>query len=197
MENKKEYTVKEIAEILNVTPEALKKWVRELFPDIIKNGKTTLLNELHITEIKKHLRPTTKVVGVTTDLEMQKKALEVFQWMGEKIKELQKQIESDKPKVEFFNAVTDSSDCVDFTAFAKIIKIGRNKLFSILRAQKIIFLNNGYNVPYQSYIDAGYFRVIEEPYRRDDETKLGLKTLITPKGQIFLSRKLNQLSIGG
>lgn len=44
------------------------------------------------------------------------------------------------------------------------------------------------NVPYQKYIDAGYFEVIEQV---TDGTKMVyLKTLITGKGQLYFADKL-------
>lgn len=70
-------------------------------------------------------------------------------------------IETDKHKVEFYYAVTESKDAITIGDAAKVLNmgVGRNRLFEILRNHKI-FQNN--NVPYQKYIDRGYFRVIEQ-----------------------------------
>ncbi len=61
--NERMMTVKEVAEVLGVTPEAIKKHIREMFPEIIRDGKTTYLNEYHVTKIKKRMIPTTQVVS--------------------------------------------------------------------------------------------------------------------------------------
>ena len=63
-----------------------------------------------------------------------------------------------KPKVEFFEAVTNSKSAIDMGQVAKVLDkdIGRNKLFEILRNKKILQKDN---IPFQTYIDRGYFRV--------------------------------------
>jgi predicted transcriptional regulator len=62
-------TVKEVAGLLGVTPEAVKKHVRAMYPESIRNGLKTTLTEAQITEIKRKMIPTTQVVGAVTDLE--------------------------------------------------------------------------------------------------------------------------------
>ena len=68
----KHMTVKEAADMLGVSEEAIKKHIRELYPNLMRNGLITYLNEEKITEIKQKMRPTTLVAGVITDLEAAK-----------------------------------------------------------------------------------------------------------------------------
>ncbi|CEK33567.1 phage protein,Uncharacterized phage-encoded protein,Phage antirepressor protein KilAC domain [[Clostridium] sordellii] len=96
-------------------------------------------------------------------------------------------IEKDKDKVEFAETVQRCNDTVDFNLFSKIlsnegIKIGRNKLFELLRNEDILMTGVNHNQPYQRYINQGYFKVIE--YTRNE--KIGFKTVITGKGQQWL-----------
>jgi hypothetical protein len=64
--------------------------------------------------------------------------------------------------------------------------IGRNKLFEILREKKV--LDRG-NVPYQEYVDRGYFRVIEQKYTKPNgDTCINIKTLVYQKGVDFIRR---------
>ncbi len=192
---KTHYTVKEIADILKVDRSTIQRWVEKHYPEKMQQGKTTLLNQEEITVIKQEINRNPNlcnVAQVTTDLEMFQKTMDVFQWMREKMAAYEQQIENDKPKVEFFNSVADSLDCVDFGSFAKTTSIGVINLFRFLREKGIVFLHNGYNLPKQDYKDAGYFRVIEQTYKQKGETKIGFKTLITPKGQIWLSRFINR-----
>jgi phage antirepressor YoqD-like protein len=44
------------------------------------------------------------------------------------------------------------------------------------------------NIPYQKYIESGYFKVIE--YLIDKKKESKIKTLITGKGQIYFTDKL-------
>ena len=106
----------------------------------------------------------------------------------------EQKIEEDKPMVEFAEAVASSSNSVDVGIFAKLVKdenipLGRNKLFDWLRINKYLMKNN---VPYQTYIDNGYFEVVEYTYNTPYGSKLGTKTLVTGKGQIKLVEKLRK-----
>jgi len=125
-------------------------------------------------------------------LSIEQQTLNVLTHFRTRVTELENKIESDKPKVEFFNSVADSSDCIDFASFAKTTSIGVINLFRFLREKEIVFLHNGYNLPRQNYEDSGYFRVVEQTYKQKGETKLGFKTLITPKGQIWLLKFINR-----
>jgi len=88
-----------------------------------------------------------------------------------------------KPKADFFDAVADSKDAIEIGQVAKVLNlpgIGRNKLFGILRAKGVLMNDN---IPYQKYIDKGYFRTIEQKYTMPDgETRISIKTLAYQKG---------------
>lgn len=51
-------TVREVAEILGVNIRTIQQYVKELFPEKVRNGYTTYLNEMQITAIKKEMMPT-------------------------------------------------------------------------------------------------------------------------------------------
>lgn len=111
----------------------------------------------------------------------------------EMIEAQQKQLEMQKPKVEFFEAVAESKTAIDIKAAANTLhfkNIGRNKLFEILRNAKILMWNN---LPYQKYVDCGYFRTIEQKYTTYDGVKISIKTLVYQKGMDFIRRTLNNL----
>lgn len=68
--------------------------------------------------------------------------------------------------------------------------IGRNNLFEFLRNKKILQSDN---IPYQKYIDQGYFRVIESKYTiPTGETKISLKTLVLQKGVAYINKLLKE-----
>lgn len=119
-------------------------------------------------------------------------ALELALEQAKQIQALNSKIEEDKPKVEFFDAVADSKDAISIGEVAKTLNmgIGRNRLFEILRNKGILQADN---LPYQKYIDAGYFRVIEQKYTRPDgETCISLKTLVYQKGLNFIRKVVEQ-----
>lgn len=98
------------------------------------------------------------------------------------IKMLEKDTERMRPKEEFYDAVAGSKTAIEMAAVAKVLNfngIGRNKLFEILRDERILQSDN---IPYQKYIDNGWFRTIEQKYSKDGETYINIKTLVYQKG---------------
>lgn len=94
----------------------------------------------------------------------------------------ERQIEEMKPKVEFFDAVADSKTAISMNEVAKVLNIkgyGRNNLFEFLRENKVL---DRWNVPYQKYVDNGWFRVIEQHYQKNGEPIVTTKTLVYQKG---------------
>lgn len=76
--------------------------------------------------------------------------------------------------------------------YGKIIGIGQNKLFGMLRDKGILSSNSSnWNVPYQKFIDAGYFRLTEKM----TPVKLETVSLITPKGQVWLQKQLSNVLV--
>ncbi|OOM49811.1 phage antirepressor protein KilAC domain protein [Clostridium beijerinckii] len=68
--------------------------------------------------------------------------------------------------------------------------IGRNNLFSLLREKKVLDKNN---IPYQQFVDLGYFRVLEQKYTvPSGETKINIKTMVFQKGIEFIRRKIGE-----
>ena len=96
------------------------------------------------------------------------------------------QVTEMKPKAEFYDDVTGSTDTIDIGSVAKVLNIpnmGRNKLFSFLRESKIL---NKRNEPYQEYVDKGYFRQIETSWEHNGTTHINLKTVVFQKGVDYI-----------
>ena len=100
-------------------------------------------------------------------------------------------LEEQQPKVEFYDDVAGSKDAVAMKEVAKVLGIkgmGRNKLFKFLRDRKILDRNN---MPYQEYVDRGYFRVIEQRYNTNNgDIKITFTTLVYNKGIEFIRKLL-------
>ena len=85
-------------------------------------------------------------------------------------------------------AKVEPTACLSVGKFAKVLNskgfvIGEKRLFEKLRALKM--LNNN-NVPFQCYMEKGYFKVIRQPYQKGPVHHVYLKVLITPTGQHYL-----------
>ena len=107
--------------------------------------------------------------------------------------ERQRLLEQQKPKVEFAETVERSDGTLSIGEFAKLLpkewKIGRNKLFKWLRDNKYLMKDN---VPYQRYVNEGLFEVIETVNEYDSQDYINLLTLITGKGQLYVTGKLKE-----
>ncbi len=105
------------------------------------------------------------------------------------IESLNQKLLENKPKIDFYDCVADSKTAIPMEAVAKTLgihKIGRNNLFKILRDKKILKENN---LPYQEYIDRGYFRVVETKYTRaSGETCIYIKSLVYQKGVDYIRK---------
>ena len=200
-------TVKEVADVFNVSPEAIKQLIRKLFPNKMQNGKTTYLDEKELACISKEMKSSYRLAQIeptnqacrlqtTTELEVLANAANALTQLQElyvlKEAEYKAIIEEQRPKVEFYDCVTESKDTIDMGEVAKILNcgLGRNKIFEILRNKNIL---NKHNQPYQRYVDLGYFKIVENKYPLPDgSVKIGLKTVVFQKGLDFIRNVLSK-----
>jgi anti-repressor protein len=107
--------------------------------------------------------------------------------------EAQKQaLQIAQPKVEFHDAVTQSSNTLDIAQIAKLLAngYGRNQLFAELRSRKIFMRNNQ---PYQRYVDLGYFKIVESTFvRGNGSVGVRTKTVAFQRGIEFIMRELSK-----
>ena len=97
-----------------------------------------------------------------------------------------------KPKADFFDAVADSKTAISMNDVAKVLAIkgmGRNNLFEFLRDEGIL---DKFNVPYQRYVDCGWFRVIEQKYMKNGEPQVSIKTLVYQKGVDAIRKRIER-----
>lgn len=125
-----------------------------------------------------------------SDLEILGRAMMIYK---RTVEEQHKQIEEMKPKAEFADRVTKSTDNILMRQMAKLLcdkgySIGEKRLYQLLRDQKILMKNNE---PYQQYVDKGYFVVQEGTYTTpNDKQRLYHTTKVTPVGQMWLIEKV-------
>lgn len=154
---------------------------------LMKNNEYTVKFKLTLTKafsiMKSKLQENTFSIPKTFS-----EALLLASKQAEQIEKQNQLLLEQKPKVDFFEAVTGSKDAIDIGTVAKVLnkKIGRNKLFEILRDKNILMASN---MPYQKFIDCGYFRVIETKYNKPDgSTHIGFKTLVYQKGVNYINK---------
>lgn len=92
MTDEQTMTIDEVADILGVSPQTIRAQVRNSFPDLMKNGIQTRLNQFHVMEIKKKMMPSEKLHNAVTDLEMNQRIAEDLIWLKAKIVEYDKKV---------------------------------------------------------------------------------------------------------
>lgn len=65
----KTMTIKEVAEVFGVSRSLIEKRIRELFPDKMKHGKTTYLNEAETTIISMRIKENTSLIDKNNSLD--------------------------------------------------------------------------------------------------------------------------------
>lgn len=164
-----------------------KHWVTsEVLPTIRKHGA--------------YATPTT-IESIIADPDNGIKLLTALKDEQEKRKALQAQIDEQKPKVVFAEAVSTSKTSILIGDLAKILKqngidIGQKRLFAWLR-------DNGYliksgaskNMPTQKAMDMGLFVVKEGSYVNGEGVNVTTKTTkVTGKGQIYFINKFKEMA---
>jgi anti-repressor protein len=116
-------------------------------------------------------------------------------------KQLQLQIENDRPKILFADAITTSYCTILVGELAKILKgngveIGQNRLFEHLRQNGFLIKRRcaDYNSPTQKSMRLGLFSIRETAtLHSDGHVSISKTVKVTGKGQVyFVNRFLNK-----
>ena len=113
-------------------------------------------------------------------------------------KQLEAQIEADRPKVIFSDAVSASHTSILVGEFAKIMrqngsKMGQNRMFDWLRENGYLISRKGSdrNMPTQKSMELGLFEIKETTINHSDgHISISKTPKITGKGQLYFADKL-------
>ncbi len=128
-------------------------------------------------------------------------AIEMMLEQSRMLDHQQAYIEETKHDVEFAQAVSTSKSGVNLEVFGKSVGIGRNILFAWLREEKILMsdlipkYSKSHNMPYQRFIDSGYFTIKRGVFNTGHGRELSFTTLITGRGEVWLTQKLIQAGL--
>ena len=170
------------------TAKRFKKWVTsEVLPSIRKTGSY-------------QTQPLFDVAGALEN--MDDKGIQLVNLLNASVtglmndrKRLTSKIEEDAPKVLGYDQMIDSEGLTSINDCAKIFNVnglGGRKLFAILREEKILQSGKSgtWNVPYQRFINSGYF-VVKNIVIGNGQAKPVTK--VTPKGQGWIFDQLVKL----
>lgn len=163
-----------------------KRWVtKEILPSIRKHGAYMTPKVIEET-----LTNPDFIIRLATKLKEEQEAR----------LEAQKQIEQQKPKVLFADAVTASKTSILVGELAKLLKqngvnMGQNRLFQWLRDNGYLIKRRGtdYNMPTQYSMELGLFEVKETSITHSDGHISVSKTpKVTGKGQLYFINKFKE-----
>jgi len=211
LSTEKMMSTRELAEVLGVSTRSVQMEAEKLanlsspvFEKVVKNSQGGFMfNEEQATAIKLALQNKTRsgvnMLSPKTDVEKQMFIAQAMQMQQEMIIELQARAEQAENKlleeqsyIDFAHQVTESKDYLDMGQTAKLVGIGRTKLFEKLRNSNVLMSNN---IPYQKYIDCGYFRTIESKYTMPNgDIKINIKTIVSQKGVKYISGLIKEVA---
>ena len=126
----------------------------------------------------------------------------MFNTLIDKYVDARNKLEEAKPKIETYDRIMNSDAAFPMGTAAKIMNfqapqrkrksIGRNQMFQILRELNILQHERPYhNIPFQDYVDNGYFKVITKDSNGD---RVNATVWVTPRGIEFI---MNLLRVNG
>ena len=183
-------TVREVAEVLKVSGQAVRDAIKKLYPDSLINGVTTFLNEEQVTAIKlqiqsggnRYLKDNFEVINVKTDLEKELLIFQAMQFQQEKINKLQSEVEQANNQIKML--VHDFKKLYTTTEIAKELNMkSAQDLNFRLSKMNIQYKQNGTWVLYSDYSDKGYTSIKETVL---DSGKIVYDRLWTGAGRQFL-----------
>lgn len=105
-------------------------------------------------------------------------------------KQREEQLSLQAPKVALYDTAMSAGNNFTMERVSKTLGYGRNKLFEFLREIKVLRSNN---MPYQEYLDRGYFDVRQYSITHmTSGIENKTQTLVTPKGMSYIHDKLVQ-----
>lgn len=162
---------------------AFQRWVRhEVLPSIRETGSYA---------VEQFKLPTTYLEALEAHLQSERKRMEVEAQLQEQDELLRLQA----PKVALYDVAMQAHNSQPIGTVAKTLGVGPNKLFIFLRERKILISHGSrFNLPYQEFIDRGYFEVRQYTITHlTSGVENKTQTLITAKGVAFIHKLLQDV----
>lgn len=188
--------VKELADSLGVSDRTIRRHIEKLYPEKMKDGTKTLMNEIEVTAIKLDLQNNPNLDEVVqlpkTKLEKTLLVKQAFSILNDELEELKKENEELKPKAQSFDKFLSAGNWQTFNVVAHVLEIGRNTMLRILREHHILMNNN---IPYQPFVNEGYFKTIEKTISLGGVNEVNKpQTFVSPKGLEYIRKLLARVT---
>jgi len=157
-------------------PEAkqFKRWItHEVIPTIRKTGGYVANDELFVNTYLPFADEQTKLL---------------FSATLETVRKQNEQIAIMKPKVEQHDRFISAENLQTLEQVGKTLGIGRNKLSAFLKAVGVFTRKGGSPIPYQRFINEGYFKVKQTPSKYYEFNNV--QTYVTARGVSYIDKLL-------
>ena len=191
--------------IEQVRQEGTRKVKRQIEDHVIKLDMAKEIAMIQRTEKGKEVRQ--YFIQIEKDYNSPEKIMARALLMADKkVHKLEAQIEADKPKVLFADAVSASHTSILVGELAKLIsqngyKIGANRLFAWMRENGYLIKRKGsdWNMPTQRSMDLKLFEIKETNVQHaDGHISVNKTPKVTGKGQqYFINKFLNEDEVAG
>lgn len=151
----------------------------EILPTIRKTGSYNVAYKLP-QSMPEALRLLAAQIEETETVKAEKEQLAL-----ENSEQKQKLQEQETP-VAIYNLAISAHNTMSMQEVAKALNTGRTRLFNFLRDEGVIMKNS--TLPYQRFIEQGYFKVTERPRASGDTIVNDPATRVTAKGFDYIAR---------
>jgi prophage antirepressor-like protein len=154
-------------------------WVSiEVLPSIRKHGAY-----MTTETIEKTLSNPDFIIGLATKLKEEQAALREAESV---IAAQQQKLKEQEAPVAIYNLAITAGNTLSMNEVAKSLNTGRTRLYKFLRDEKVIMQDS--TLPFQRFVDAGYFKVTERPRASGDTVVVDPATRVTAKGFDYVAK---------
>lgn len=210
LQTQKTVTTKELADVLGVSVDTVQRAANRLLDPsavlrkVVNGGESKVFTEEQATIIKMEIQKSRNLQSrqidfVSTEYEENltiANALSILQRRNDALKARVEKAElaviEQKPKVEWYDNVAESSNLTEIGTVGKMTGIGAEKFFKVLSDAKIIYAkcdSDGirYYVPYFDY--ERYFKSVPTPFLCKDKRLVRNKLMFTQSGVIWATKR--------
>lgn len=182
----KKMTVKEVADALGTAESTIRNKVKELFPEIVENGKATMITERQAHDIKTAIIPRgltlkSKLENAVTEIEKQQTIILAMQYLQEGYNAMKaRAVEAERKNAVLMHVRKT------YTAGEIAKELGMRSAQELNQAlcdKKVQYKQNGTWLPCARYSENGYFEIKQQEL---DSGKVIYDRRITQTGRDFI-----------
>lgn len=193
-------TFKELADLLGVSAQTVRRAFAKLYPEQIENGLETRMTLTQSKAVVSSMRvkasdrlslaePLQNVkVVMSTDSQS---IVALLRTAADEIDKRDRQIAVLAPKAEIHDQIADAGNAKTVAQVAQVLGTGQKRLFKFMRDSGIL---SEHNRPYQEHVDAKRLIVRETTVRIGEQIVTHPQVFITGKGELWLAGLMNPVA---